>query len=440
MQALHLSSSSPFIPAEPHALLGGRLLLSFLSYSNRSTDLAFLTAPPPPSLFLNSDGIELTLISGGGFGSCGGGCGGGAPHLLQPLFAHGLETMALIVLATLVLASAKMIFLDLGLLLQAFVRQVAIFLLTSTSSEEHQEQESHSDSEDCELHFVPRHIAFIMDGNRRWAQHQGLVKRSEGHKFGYDKLHESLHWCAQLGIKTVTVYAFSIENFKRPKEEVDTLMNLARDKFLQMLAEDDIVKKHNMRVRVIGNFELLPHFVQDAAVQAIQQSQDNDGVVFNICMPYTSTEEIVAALNRVSRGVNEGHLHSDDINSDLIDRCLLSRHSPPPELIIRTSGETRLSDFLLWQGGSSTMLSFLDVMWPDFSEWDFFKVLWRYQRKLKHLKLSKQCTRAQQQQHSPIILSPPQHSSSSKERVQRFLTHVEEEEEQQMHRLHSTFS
>ncbi|KAG8588715.1 hypothetical protein GDO81_006070 [Engystomops pustulosus] len=156
---------------------------------------------------------------------------------------------------------------------------------------------------------MPKHVAFIMDGNRRYAK-KCHVERQEGHSQGFEKLAETLRWCLNLGICEVTVYAFSIENFKRSKEEVDGLMELARQKFTRLLEEKCFL---------------------------------------NVCFAYTSRHEVTNAVCEVARGVQEGLIEPRDVTENLLDQCLYTSHSPDPDLLIRTSGEVRLSDFLLWQ-------------------------------------------------------------------------------------------
>ncbi|XP_043362026.1 dehydrodolichyl diphosphate synthase complex subunit DHDDS isoform X7 [Dermochelys coriacea] len=161
---------------------------------------------------------------------------------------------------------------------------------------------------------MPRHVAFIMDGNRRYAQ-KCHVKRQQGHSEGFDKLAQTLRWCLNLDIREVTVYAFSIENFKRSKEEVDGLMELARQKFSRLLEEQENLKKHGVRIRVLGDLPLLPLDIQELIAQAVLATRN----------------------------------YNNDVSESLLDKCLYTNNSPNPDLLIRTSGEVRLSDFLLWQ-------------------------------------------------------------------------------------------
>ncbi|XP_010127511.1 PREDICTED: dehydrodolichyl diphosphate synthase isoform X4 [Chlamydotis macqueenii] len=185
---------------------------------------------------------------------------------------------------------------------------------------------------------MPKHVAFIMDGNRRYAQ-KCHVERQEGHSQGFDKLAQTLRWCLNLGIREVTVYAFSIENFKRSKEEVDGLMDLARQKFSRLLEEQCFL---------------------------------------NVCFAYTSRHEISNAVREMAWGVEQGLLEPSDVSESLLDKCLYTNNSPDPDLLIRTSGEVRLSDFLLWQTSHSCLV-FQSVLWPEYSFWNLCEAILRFQ-------------------------------------------------------------
>ncbi|XP_010082730.1 PREDICTED: dehydrodolichyl diphosphate synthase isoform X3 [Pterocles gutturalis] len=185
---------------------------------------------------------------------------------------------------------------------------------------------------------MPKHVAFIMDGNRRYAR-KCHVERQEGHSQGFDKLAQTLRWCLNLGIREVTVYAFSIENFKRSKEEVDGLMDLARQKFSRLLEEQCFL---------------------------------------NVCFAYTSRHEISNAVREMAWGVEQGLLEPSDVSESLLDKCLYTNNSPDPDLLIRTSGEVRLSDFLLWQTSHSCLV-FQSVLWPEYSFWNLCEAILRFQ-------------------------------------------------------------
>lgn len=225
---------------------------------------------------------------------------------------------------------------------------------------------------------VPKHVAIIMDGNRRFAQ-KNSMDRAEGHLKGFDKLAETLEWCLDLGIMEVTVYAFSIENFKRSKEEVDCLMELAHQKFTRLLQEKDLIQKHNVCVRVLGNLHLLPIDIQKLVAEVVNISKNNTRAILNVCFSYTSRDEICTAMKEVAEGVERGLLKPSDISEELLEKCLYTCKSHDPDLLIRTSGEVRLSDFLLWQS-SFSVLSFIKVLWPDFSVWHLYAAILQYQR------------------------------------------------------------
>ncbi|XP_069680728.1 dehydrodolichyl diphosphate synthase complex subunit DHDDS [Periplaneta americana] len=230
---------------------------------------------------------------------------------------------------------------------------------------------------------VPRHVAFIMDGNRRYAK-KNKVQKAEGHSQGFDKLAETLQWCLDLGIPEVTVYAFSIENFKRSQEEVDGLMELARQKFQRLLDEKDKLMENGVCIRVIGNLSLLPYDVQKLIAEAMILTKENNKAFLNVAFAYTAREEIAQAVRTVVSGVERGVLQLSDVSQQLLSNCLYTSTSPDPDLLIRTSGEVRLSDFLLWQV-SCSCLYFTDVLWPEFSVWHLLAAVIKYQRSYAQL-------------------------------------------------------
>lgn len=231
---------------------------------------------------------------------------------------------------------------------------------------------------------VPKHVAFIMDGNRRYANKAG-VQKVEGHTRGFDKLAETLQWCVELGIPEVTVYAFSIENFKRSKEEVDGLMELAGQKFKSLLQEREKLMEHGVCVRVVGNLELIPDHIRKSIAEAMIITKDNKKAFLNVAFAYTSKDEITYAVKDVIQGVKDADLLLEDIDEDLISKCLYTYNSPDPDLLIRTSGEVRFSDFLMWQN-SSTCVYFANILWPEFNVWDLLRAIFYYQRCYSDLK------------------------------------------------------
>lgn len=195
---------------------------------------------------------------------------------------------------------------------------------------------------------IPRHIAFIMDGNRRFAR-KSKVGTVHGHSKGFDKLSEVLQWCLDMGVQEVTVYAFSIENFKRSKEEVDGIFDLARDKFRRLLSEKDKLMELGIRVEVIGNLNLFPKDIIETIAEAMTETRNNNRAVLSVAFAYTSRDEITHSIETILTGVDQQQIDTKDIDEELISRCLYTKNRPTPEILIRSSGETRLSDFLLWQ-------------------------------------------------------------------------------------------
>lgn len=246
---------------------------------------------------------------------------------------------------------------------------------------------------------IPKHVAFIMDGNRRYAK-KNNVKKAEGHSKGFDKLSETLQWCLELGIFEVTVFAFSIENFKRSKQEVDELLELARQKFQRLLDERDKLNEHGICIRVIGNFYLIPEDIKKQIAEAMIMTKDNKRAILNVAFAYTSSDEITSAIKNVVEGVDRSELNLEDINEDLINKCLHTRHSPEPDLLIRTSGEIRFSDFLLWQT-SNSCIYFAKRLWPEFSVYDLLSAILYYQKCKPDLEL----TSRQLKQNTPVCNS-----------------------------------
>ncbi|CAG8699504.1 932_t:CDS:2 [Dentiscutata erythropus] len=233
---------------------------------------------------------------------------------------------------------------------------------------------------------IPQHLGFIMDGNRRFARKMNYKQVVEGHFMGYDKLQEVLDICLHLGVKVVTIYAFSIENFKRPKEEVDTLMELAKNKFVELCEKSQLVNKYDVCVRILGNIALLPVDVQEAAKKAVDATKHNTGSILNICVPYTSKDEITSSIKSVIKSVENGHMQIRDINEEIIENYLYTYGSPLLDILIRTSGEIRLSDFLLWQCHKNCYIHFVNCFWPEFSLWEMLPIILEYQLNYKSLK------------------------------------------------------
>ncbi|XP_053310460.1 dehydrodolichyl diphosphate synthase complex subunit DHDDS [Spea bombifrons] len=244
---------------------------------------------------------------------------------------------------------------------------------------------------------MPKHVAFIMDGNRRYAQ-KCHVERQEGHSQGFEKLAETLRWCLNLGISEVTVYAFSIENFKRSEEEVAGLMELARQKFTRLLEEKEKLQKHGVRIRVLGDLSMLPLDIQKLIAQAMMETRAYSTCFLNVCFAYTSRHEVTNAVREAAWGVKEGLLDPSDVSESLLDRCLYTSSSPDPDLLIRTSGEVRLSDFLLWQTSHSCLV-FQSVLWPEYSFWNLCEAVLRYQYNHAAIQKAKEIQVQEQARH-----------------------------------------
>jgi tritrans,polycis-undecaprenyl-diphosphate synthase [geranylgeranyl-diphosphate specific] len=223
---------------------------------------------------------------------------------------------------------------------------------------------------------VPRHLAIIMDGNRRFAERQGIGIQ-DGHALGRDTLEELLDWCLDLGIRILTVYALSSENFARSQEEVDGLMDLF-DHALRDIATDERVHRHQIRVRVIGNRKALPSRVQEAIGIAEKATEKYTSYQYNVALAYGGRDEIVEAIRVLAREVRAGTLEPDAIDTEAVSRHLYTANLPDPDLIFRTSGEERISNFLLWQSAYSE-LYFSDVMWPGLTRLEFLRAIRSFQ-------------------------------------------------------------
>ncbi|XP_013161683.1 PREDICTED: dehydrodolichyl diphosphate syntase complex subunit DHDDS [Papilio xuthus] len=222
---------------------------------------------------------------------------------------------------------------------------------------------------------IPQHLAFIMDGNRRFAK-KNSVQSSVGHHKGFDKLSETLKWCLDLGVPEVTVYAFSIENFKRSEEEVAALMDLARDKFKRLLDEIELINEWGVRIHVAGRLSMLPEDLRSLVAKAMLATKNNNILQLNIAYAYTGRDEISRGASHIIDGIQNKDLSPEDIDEDLLSQTLDLGEA---ELLVRTSGEVRLSDFMLWQV-SRTVLYFTDVLWPEFSIWNLLAAIIHFQR------------------------------------------------------------
>lgn len=227
--------------------------------------------------------------------------------------------------------------------------------------------------------LMPKHVAIIMDGNRRFSKMQGNLGAVEGHKKGISTLERVLDWCVDLGIEIVTAYAFSTENFNRPPEEVEGLMQLFKENF-EGIARNKKIHNNEVRVKAVGKLELLPEDVREAIRIAEKSTANYDKRLVNIAIGYDGRMEIVDAIKKIANEVQEGKITTDDINEELVNENLYTAGLEDPNLIIRTSGEERLSGFLLWQSSYSE-LYFCDSLWPELRKVDFLRALRSYQQR-----------------------------------------------------------
>lgn len=221
---------------------------------------------------------------------------------------------------------------------------------------------------------IPEHIAIIMDGNGRWATERGK-ERSYGHQAGVDTVRRITSECTRLGVKYLTLYTFSTENWNRPADEVAALMGLV----LSAL-EDELFMKNDVRFQVIGDIDRLPEAVQKKLQETIEHTAKNSAMTMTIALSYSSRWEITRAVKNIAQQVADGKLAVDDITEDVISRNLTTNFMPDPDLLIRTGGELRISNYLLWQIAYSE-LYFCDTYWPDFLEEDLHKAIASYQNR-----------------------------------------------------------
>ncbi|MCL1789820.1 MAG: isoprenyl transferase [Peptococcaceae bacterium] len=231
-----------------------------------------------------------------------------------------------------------------------------------------------SSTEGLDLSGLPQHVAIIMDGNGRWAQKRGLP-RTMGHRAGMDALRATVKALDAMGIKYMTVYAFSTENWKRPEEEVGMLMSLIREYIYKELMA---LHRQKVRISVIGDSAQLPEDVRKKMDDAVAKTKDNPGMRFCIALNYGGREEIVRAARSLAERVQAGELLPREIEREEFAACLYTAGMPDPDLIIRTSGEMRVSNFLLWQGAYAELVV-TDCLWPDFREEHVHKAIKEFQ-------------------------------------------------------------
>lgn len=226
---------------------------------------------------------------------------------------------------------------------------------------------------------VPHHVGIIMDGNRRFAKVLGLADIGMGHAAGQERLETVLDWCLETKIRVLTVYAFSTENFERANPERELLMELFEHNFRKM-ADDPRVHNNKIRVRVIGRLEELPPSVQEAARNVMERTKEYDEYSFNVAVAYGGRQEIVDAVQQIAREVRDDGLKADSITADTIQQRLYTADLPDPDFIIRTSGEERISNFLLWQLAYAE-LYFADVYWPQLGKREFLEAIHEFQQR-----------------------------------------------------------
>ena len=239
----------------------------------------------------------------------------------------------------------------------------------------------------------PRHLAIVMDGNRRYARDHH-VERARGHSLGADKLFDVCQWCHDLGINELSVYAFSLENLKRSQDEIDTLMSIARGKLVEIEKSLDQIHEQQICIRIIGNLDLLPEDIRQSSYRLMKATDHYKNFILNVCLYYTSRNEITNVLKDLAKGCEQHLINVDDIDDHLIMQTLIvstSQTGRLPDIFLRTSGELRLSDFMLLQCRFS-MWIFADVYWPAFSVWHLYWVVLQYEMKSQTLtEVQKQC-------------------------------------------------
>ncbi|HLS07831.1 isoprenyl transferase [Lentibacillus sp.] len=230
--------------------------------------------------------------------------------------------------------------------------------------------------EETELDNIPKHVAIIMDGNGRWAKNRGLP-RVAGHKEGMEVVKSIVKTAVNCHVEILTLYAFSTENWRRPKSEIDYILGLPKE-FLHIYLPELI--ENNVKIKTIGNLDVLPDHTKEAVRYAKEKTKDNDGLLLNFALNYGSRFEIIQAVRRVIADIDSSRLTLDNLDEHIFSEYLYTTGLTDPDLLIRTSGEQRLSNFLLWQL-AYTEFWFTDVLWPDFSAETFKKALYDYQQR-----------------------------------------------------------
>ncbi len=240
--------------------------------------------------------------------------------------------------------------------------------------------------EEINFEKLPRHVAIIMDGNGRWAKERGET-RTFGHKHAIDAVRDAINACNEIGIPYLTLYTFSSENWNRPQQEVSSLMSLLSE---TLILEAENIYNKGLRLHVIGDIHKLPDLVRDQLETMMEMTKESKNGNLILALSYGSQKEILSAVKSISRKVKEGQLLEEDITEQVFEEHLYTKDFPPVDLMIRTSGEVRISNFLLWQLAYAE-LQFLDIFWPDFNREEFFKCIVDYQcKERRYGKISEQ--------------------------------------------------
>ena len=223
---------------------------------------------------------------------------------------------------------------------------------------------------------IPKHIAIIMDGNGRWAKSKGQ-ERTFGHRNAISAVRNAIAACTKADVEYLTLYTFSTENWKRPEDEVTTLMTLLSESIIK---ESDELMSKEIRMHVIGEIDKLPELVQEQLMNIVEITKNNTKTNLVLALSYGSQREILNAVKKIAQDVKQGKINVEDIDEKVFENHLYTKDFPPVDLLIRTSGEVRISNFLLWQIAYAE-LQFLDIYWPDFTEEDLFQCILNYQNK-----------------------------------------------------------
>jgi len=227
-----------------------------------------------------------------------------------------------------------------------------------------------------DLSNIPKHIAIIMDGNGRWAKERNLP-RTMGHKAGVETIRGIVKECSNIGVKYLTLYAFSTENWHRPEEEVSALMNL----LVQYLRKEfEELNNNNVIINHIGNISQLPQICEQELIKAYNNTRNNTGLTLNLALNYGGRNELIRAFKLISKDIKEGKINEEDINENIISSYLYTKNMPDPDLIIRPSGEQRISNFLLWQCAYSEFW-YSNIKWPDFKKEHLYRAIYDYQNR-----------------------------------------------------------